>query len=224
MLGIAGTVGANALLLAGLLTLHGGSGVPGERDPGFSAIVRAELDPPPPPEPDAVEEGAAAETSRGETAEPSSPEPLAPLASPTPAEPAPDAGSGAASGLGAAAGSGAGTGGEGAGSGAGRGGAGRGAGTVTPPVRIAGALSNADYRRVGPPQGAGGTVSIAFRVRPDGRVDACRVERSSGWAVLDAATCRLVTERFRFRPAMTAGGRPVESTLQTSFTWGTRRR
>ena len=222
MLGLAGALGANALLLAGLLTLHGGSGVPGERDPGLAAIVRAELDPPPPPEPDAVEEGGAAETSRGETAEPSPPEPLAPLASPTPAEPAPDAGSGAASGRGAAAGSGAGTGGEGAGSGAGRGGAGRGAGTVTPPVRIAGALSNADYRRVGPPQGAGGTVSIAFRVRPDGRVDSCRVERSSGWAVLDAATCRLVTERFRFRPARDAAGRAMAWSLKTDFTWAPR--
>ena len=219
MLGIAGAVGANALLLAALLTLHGGDGVPEEADPGLVAIVTAELEPPPPPAPDAVEEGAPAEPSRGESEEPSRPEPERPLAVPTPAEPAPDAGAGAASGAGAAAGSGAGTGGSGTGSGSGQGGGGRGSGTVTPPVRIAGALSDADYRRVGPPKGAGGTVAIAFRVTTDGRVENCRVERSSGWDVLDSATCRLVTERFRFRPARDAAGRAVPWSLGTTFTW-----
>ena len=93
MIGIAGAVGANALLLAALLTMHGNGAVPGEEDPGFAAIVTASLDPPP-PEPDAVDEGAAAEPSRGETAEPSRPEPERPLPVPTPAEPAPAAGAG----------------------------------------------------------------------------------------------------------------------------------
>ena len=56
MIGIAGAVGMNALLLAALLTMHGNGGIPAEDDPGFAAIVTADLDPPPPPEPDAVEE------------------------------------------------------------------------------------------------------------------------------------------------------------------------
>jgi protein TonB len=218
MIGIAGAVGANALLLAALLTMHGNSAVPAEEDPGFAAIVTASLDPPP-PEPDAVEEGAAAEPSRGDTAEPSRPEPERPLPVPTPAQPAPDAGAGAASGAGAAAGSGAGTGGTGTGSGSGVGGAGRGSGTVTPPVRIAGALTDADYRRVRPPDGARGTVVIGFTVTTGGQVEGCRVERSSGYQVLDSATCRLVTERFRFRPARDAAGRAVAWTLRTDFTW-----
>ena len=88
-----------------------------------------------------------------------------------------------------------------------------------PPVRIAGALTDADYRRIRPPEGAGGTVGIAFRVRTDGRIEGCRVERSSGWQVLDAATCRLVTERFRFRPARDAAGRIIPWSLKTDFTW-----
>ena len=171
MIGIAGAVGMNALLLAALLTMHGNSGIPAEEDPGFAAIVTADLDPPPPPEPDAVEEGASAEPSRGETAEPSRPEPERPLPVPL------------------------------------------------PPVRIAGALTDADYRRIRPPEGAGGTVGIAFRVRTDGRIEGCRVERSSGWQVLDAATCRLVTERFRFRPARDAAGRIIPWSLKTDFTW-----
>jgi protein TonB len=218
MIGIAGAVGANALLLAALLTMHGNGAVPGEQDPGFAAIITASLDPPP-PEPDAVEEGAAAEPSRGDTAEPSRPEPERPLPVPTPAQPAPDAGAGAASGAGAAAGSGAGTGGNGTGTGSGDGGGGRGSGTVTPPVRIAGALSDADYRRVRPPEGARGTVVIGFTVTTGGQVEGCRVERSSGYSVLDSATCRLVTERFRFRPARDQGGRAIAWTMRTDFTW-----
>jgi protein TonB len=216
MIGIAGAVGANALLLGALLTLHGNAGVPEGADPGFVAIVTTD---PPPTEPDAVEEGGAAEESRGESAESSRPDPERPLPVPTPAEPAPDAGAGTASGAGAAAGSGAGTGGNGTGSGSGQGGAGRGSGTVTPPIRVAGALTDADYRRVRPPEGAGGTVAIAFRVTSGGRVEGCRVERSSGWQVLDAATCRLVTERFRFRPARDAAGQAIAWSLKTDFTW-----
>jgi protein TonB len=67
-------------------------------------------------------------------------------------------------------------------------------------------------------------VGIGFRVRTDGRVDRCTVVRSSGYALLDDLTCRLVTARYRFRPATDASGAAVESSLQTSFTWGTRRR
>ena len=103
MIGIAGAVGANALLLAVLLTMHGNGGVPAEDDPGFAAIITASLDPPP-PEPDAVEEGASAEPSRGETAEPSRPQPERPVPIPTPARPAPDAGAGAATGVAAGGG------------------------------------------------------------------------------------------------------------------------
>ena len=54
MIGIAGAVGMNALLLAALLTMHGNGGIRAEDDPGFAAIVTADLDPPPPPEPDAA--------------------------------------------------------------------------------------------------------------------------------------------------------------------------
>ncbi len=71
----------------------------------------------------------------------------------------------------------------------------------SPPVRIAGELTNADYRRAGAPAGAAGTVVVGFRVRADGAVDRCGVLRSSGVAVFDAATCRLIEQRFRFRPA-----------------------
>jgi protein TonB len=86
-------------------------------------------------------------------------------------------------------------------------------------VHIAGALNDADYARSGVPKGAGGTVVIGFRVRTDGRVDRCSVVRSSGVAAIDSATCRLFEQRFRFRPARDAAGRPVDFNLRTDFTW-----
>ena len=216
LLGIAGTVAVHVAIVAVLLLFTPRfSPLPTESEPDFVAV---DLNDPSPP-PDDVEEGAAAPPSRGRTEVPSPPPPPAPLAPPTPAEVAVDPGSGQASGLGVAAGAGAGLGGEGSGSGAGSGGSGRGAGVVTPPVRIEGGLTNADYRRARPPEGAAGTVRVSFRVRTDGRVDRCEVIGSSGYAAFDEATCRLIEQRFRFRPARDESGRAVEWTIRTDYTW-----
>jgi len=116
-------------------------------------------------------------------------------------------------------GTGAGAGGEGSGNGSGSG-----SGRISPAVRIEGALGDADYPREARNQRAEGTVVIGFRVRTDGRVDQCQVISSSGHSVLDRLTCRLVTERFRFHPAMRADGTPIPMALETSFTWGMRPR
>ena len=218
-LGIAGTIAVHVAVVAGLLLLATDHGprLP-DPEPGFVAVDLTQPPPPPPP-PDDVEQGAAAPPSRGATDAPSPPPPPAPLAPPIPAEPTVDPGSEQARGLGAAAGSGAGTGGEGSGSGAGGAGSGRGAGLVTPPQRIEGELTNADYRRARAPDGAAGTVRVSFRVRTDGRVDGCRVIGSSGFAAFDEATCRLIERRFRFRPARDESGRAVDSTIRTDYTW-----
>lgn len=219
-IGIVATLAFNGLLLALLLTLSHGL-TPGVlRGPGLSTF---DLSPPPPPSkvppaPDAKPGAAAAPPSRGASKSPSPPNPPRPLPRPSPAVPSFDAGSQSASGAGATAGSGAGQGGQGNGTGSGAGG-GTGAGVATPPVHIAGALSDADYARSGVPRGAGGTVVISFRVRSDGGVDRCSVVRSSGYDVIDVATCRLFEQRFRFRPALDASGRPVDYTLRTDFTW-----
>lgn len=177
--------------------------------------------PPPPPEPrrqqDAAREAAGAEGRKGEALPREAPIakiPLSEVPAATRAEDGRDANAGAGS-------QGTGTGAGGQGSGAGGGGDG---GIASRAQRIAGALRDSDYPRGAEDQGLAGTVGISFRVRTDGRVDRCTVVRPSGHALLDELTCRLYTERFRFRPATTASGTPVESTLQTSFTWGTRRR
>ena len=88
--------------------------------------------------------------------------------------------------------------------------------------RPEGALTNRDYRRARAPDGAAGTVRVSFRVRSDGRVDRCTVTLSSGYHEFDEATCRLIEQRFRFRPARDASGRPVDWTIRTDYTWTSR--
>ena len=222
-LGIAGALAVHVVVIAALLLFSPPfSPMHAPSEPGLVAIDLKEPPAPAPPPPDDVEQGAAAPPSRGVTEAPSPPPPPAPLAHPVATEVAVDPGSGQASGLGAAAGSGAGQGGEGSGSGAGGSGSGRGAGRVVPPQRIEGALTNADYRRARPPEGAAGTVRVSFRVRTDGGADRCAVIGSSGYAVFDEATCRLIERRFRFRPARDESGRPVDWTIRTEYTWAPR--
>ena len=216
--GIAGTIAVHAFIIA-VLVLFAPSytPLPAVLEPGLVAMELSE--PPPSPPPDYVERGAAAPPSRGADEVPSPPPPPAPLASPIPAEVARDPGPAQASGLGVAPGFGAGQGGEGSGSGAGSGGSGRGAGAMTPPVRIEGALTNADYRWARALDGAAGTVAVSFQVRTDGRADRCAAIRSSGFGAFDEATCRLIEQRFLFRPARDESGRPVEWTIRTEYTW-----
>jgi protein TonB len=187
------------------------------------ALVAIDLTPPPPPAPppppDDVEEGASAPPSRGATEAPSPPPPPRPLAVPTPAQAAVDPGSGQASGLGNAPGNAAGQGGEGSGSGAGGSGNGRGAGRVTPPARIAGGFTGADYRAVRLPRGAMGSVRVSFRVRSDGIVDRCVVTDSSGYREFADATCPIIQRRFRYEPARDGSGRPIDWEIRTDFLW-----
>jgi protein TonB len=60
---------------------------------------------------------------------------------------------------------------------------------------------------------------VRYVVGTDGRVSGCRVTRSSGHAELDATTCRLIEQRFRYRPARDAAGRPVPETVSRTFDW-----
>jgi protein TonB len=198
------------LAIALLLLVRGPVVAPGEPDPSLVAVPLRDPPRPPPETFEAPDREAPAPASRGAEDAPSPPEPPIPLARPTPAEPSVDPGSAAGSGSGDASGSGAGPGGLGTGTGAGR---------AVPPIRIAGALTDADYRRTRPPEGAAGTVVVSYRVRADGAVDRCTVLRSSGYATLDEATCRLIERRFRFEPARDADGRPIDWEVRTDYTW-----
>ncbi len=157
---------------------------------------------PPPPAPPPAPEPAAKAAPPARVARPRPPPPE-PGPAPVPRAPeGPDvsAGGAPADGPGTGlAGAGAGTG-SGAGAGAGAGGRAR---------WQSGAITPRDYPRGLSRAGLGGSVTVALEIGADGRVTGCRVTASSGLPDLDATTCRLIRERFRYRPATDAAGNPV---------------
>lgn len=117
------------------------------------------------------------------------------------------------------------TGGGLAGSGPGSGGAGSGDGAgigARKAVKIAGDIAaTRDYPAAGRDARAGRQVVIVLRVDADGKVSDCRVHQPSGNDEADALTCRLARQRFRFRPATDAAGRPVASDYGWQQRWWT---
>jgi periplasmic protein TonB len=90
---------------------------------------------------------------------------------------------------------------------------------VIGPRRIGGKLSMNDLPEGLLPPGVEATVTVLFRVRPDGRVSDCRIEGSSSIAALDALACRLIEQRFRYRPARGRSGKPVASRVIETHSW-----
>lgn len=118
-----------------------------------------------------------------------------------------------------------GTGAGGIGDGTGSGGWGDGdgdGGDETPPIQRRGRITDGDFPsdiRDLAETGFEGTVSVRFLVQTDGRVGECRVTRSSGYRSLDAATCRLIQQRFRYEPSRDVEGRPVPAWILENHTW-----
>ncbi|HEX6661599.1 MAG TPA: TonB family protein [Sphingomicrobium sp.] len=109
----------------------------------------------------------------------------------------------------------------GSGSGGGTGGNGNGdsAGGGTDLEQIAGEITPRDVPRHLREAGIGGTVGFLFTVGVNGRVTRCAVTRSSGVPELDALTCRLVQQRFVYRPATDRYGRPVSDEVEGEQEW-----
>jgi len=187
--------------------------------------------PPPPPQvteriPSKAPAGRASPRNLRNKATPvAAPPPVVPAAPPPPivVAPRPAVGAAAQSGASDRPGPGQGAGGQGDGFGAGGEGDGDGAG-YTPPFQVRGRLKNSDLPKwVVHDQDADGTIAVVpvrYRVAVDGRVDRCTVTRPSGKPVVDALTCRLITERFRFKPSLDPAGRPVVSTIEETHSWG----
>ena len=64
-----------------------------------------------------------------------------------------------------------------------------------------------------------GTSAFSVIVDKAGRVKECRITSSSGSAPLDEATCRLVTQRARFFPAVDEQNNPIEGTYANRIRW-----
>jgi protein TonB len=133
--------------------------------------------------------------------------PVAPTVAPS--------GGGTGTGPALGAGAGGGTGGEGYGD-SGDGG--------TDLEQIAGDIRPSDYPRNLRDAGIGGRVEFEFTVNPNGRVGRCSITRSSGVQELDALTCRLVQQRFVYRPSTDRYGRPIADVVDGEHDWVARRR
>ena len=186
-----------------------------------SRLIDVTLQPPPVPPPPPVP--AKAPRDRHSMPAPKAePKPLGGSPGPQPAHAAPSvtpivavrpsvAPSGGGAGTGPAVGSGAGggLGGEGYG----------GDGGGTDLEQIAGEITPRDVPRHLREAGIGGTVGFVFTVGVTGRVTRCTVTRSSGVPELDALTCRLVQQRFVYRPATDRYGRPVSDDVEGEQEW-----
>ena len=62
-------------------------------------------------------------------------------------------------------------------------------------------------------------MSVRYVITLAGRATDCEVTASSGYRVLDVLTCRLIEQRFRFKPARDEDGRPVLSTMVQDHYW-----
>lgn len=143
---------------------------------------------------------------------------------PPPIAAAPQPGVGDAPSAGATPNPGPGSGAGGNGTGTGAGGSGSGTGGGTKAVWRSGTIRDSDYPRTASAAKIGGEVEVRFTIQPTGRVTDCRVARSSGDASLDATTCRLIEERFRFRPATNSAGAAIASPYGWRQSWWLERR
>lgn len=76
-----------------------------------------------------------------------------------------------------------------------------------------------DYPAKAAGTGAHGKVIARLTVDTTGRVTACTIVQSSGYPVLDEATCKILQRRAHYGPGVDKHGRPVVSSVDESITW-----
>jgi protein TonB len=190
----------------------------------FATVPEAPPPPPviPPEHRTKGKQGAASPANiKSVATEVSAPPPVIPPVVPPPiaAAPHPNVGVQASQGAAQIRGPGSGAGGIGNGTGNGGDGNGDGGDDEIPPRLIQGRLTFSDLPAELADAEIGGTVGVRYAVEPDGRVDECRITKSSGNPLLDRTTCRLIEERFRYKPSLDADGQPVRSYIVESHSW-----
>jgi len=229
-------VAVHALLGYALLTGLGVTPVPSLPAEPLALIDLAPVEEPPatPMLPEVAEtpterakdpEGAAAPPALRNTPTPvvaPPPEVLLPIPPPIAASLLPGTGTAPNPGAAEVPGPGTGRGGEGSGLGAGLSGngtgGGGGGGVATGPRHLSGDIEEGDA-----PRGLNLTqvANVGFRllIGRGGRVEECRITRSSGIPALDSATCASAVRRLRWSPARDTAGRPVEAWVPGSNQW-----
>jgi protein TonB len=80
-------------------------------------------------------------------------------------------------------------------------------------------VTDADYRSRWIREERFGTARFRLEIAANGRVDSCTITRSTGHAVLDTATCDLITKRARFDPATDSTGARIGGVYESSIRW-----
>ena len=84
---------------------------------------------------------------------------------------------------------------------------------------LASYFSDADYPAEALRRREQGDAAYVLDVDATGRVSACRIIGSSGSAILDETTCRILRERARFTPARDRRGRAVPDRVSARTHW-----
>jgi TonB family protein len=90
---------------------------------------------------------------------------------------------------------------------------------ATPATQTAGTIEDADYPTAAAGTNQSGRTRVSLSIDRAGQVTQCRVAESSGSAVLDATSCALILQRFRYAPARDAHGGAIASTVARSIVW-----
>lgn len=80
-------------------------------------------------------------------------------------------------------------------------------------------ITDNDYRASWINRGYSGVAGFQLTVDAQGRVSNCTITSSTGHAVLDEATCRLLESRARFDPARDSSGEIVAGRYSSSVAW-----
>lgn len=80
-------------------------------------------------------------------------------------------------------------------------------------------VTTSDYRTSWINREWTGTARFELQVSARGRVNDCRITKSTGHSALDRATCDLITRRARFEPATDASGQAVSGTYSSAILW-----
>ncbi len=77
----------------------------------------------------------------------------------------------------------------------------------------------ADYPQAAIDARQQGRVRFTLAIDIRGRVDGCTIVESAGSAILDRASCIIVTRRARFRPALDPSNNPVRDAYAGELNW-----
>jgi protein TonB len=84
---------------------------------------------------------------------------------------------------------------------------------------LPGLITGDDYPESSRDRNEEGTVGVRLTVGTNGRVAGCSVTKSSGHPALDSTTCRVLSSRARFTPAVDQNGAPIQDSVSTNITW-----